>query len=79
MSTEDTLPPVPERRADDPRVVRLVADVADLKQEMARNTAVTEQVRDILATFKTLGAIAKWVTAIAGAIAAIFAAAKTGR
>ena len=45
-----------------------------LKNEMARNTQVTEQVRDILATFRVTTAIAGWVAAIATAVAAVWAA-----
>jgi hypothetical protein len=63
-----------ERRHDDPRINRLVADVDALKVEMTRNTAVTEQVRDILATFKVLFVAAKWVAAIAAAWVAVKAA-----
>ena len=61
------------RRADDPRVTKLVTDVESLQHQMAENTEVTKQVRDILASFKTAAAIAKWITTIAAAGAAVTA------
>ena len=48
-----------------------------LRTEMAANTVVTLQVKEILDVFKTFGAIVKfvlkWVTLIGGAIAAVVA------
>lgn len=67
MSAQDN------RRAADARVAQLVTDVDELKKQMAVNTEVTLQVRDILASFRGVAAVAKWVTAIAGMIAAILA------
>lgn len=61
------------RRADDRRVGKLIVDVSKLKDQMAENTAITIQVRDILASFRIAASIAKWFTAICGAIAAGFA------
>lgn len=61
------------RRAEDTRVTQLVTDVETLKEQMAVNTAVTIQVRDILASFRGVAAAAKWIAAIAGAAAAIMA------
>lgn len=69
MSTE-------QRRAADIKVAQLVTDVEDLKRQMAVNTEVTCQVRDILASFKVVASVAKWITAIAGMIAALLALAK---
>ena len=78
MDTEDTLPP--RRRAADPVIDHLhecveglKGKVATLETSMAENTAMTKEVRDILATFRTLATVAKWFTAIAGAVAAGFA------
>lgn len=55
--------------------------VETLKSSMAENTALTKEVRDILATFRVLGAVAKWVAAIGAAGLAIYHAfqAFTGR
>lgn len=59
-----------ERRAEDPRLGVLVDDVAELKKQMVLNTEITQQVRDILTSFRVIGSVAKWITAlIAGAIA----------
>lgn len=66
------------RRAPDPVVAKLVTDMDDVKKELAKNTEVTEQVRDILASFKVIAAVAKWLTAIAGAVAAFIALFKAG-
>lgn len=65
-----------QRRAADIKVAQLVTDVEDLKRQMAENTAVIIQVRDILASFKVVASVAKWITAIAGMIAALLALAK---
>jgi phage terminase Nu1 subunit (DNA packaging protein) len=60
---------IPEQ---DSRVTQLVADVAELKQQMAENTAVTTQVRDILTSFRVAGAIAKWIASIGAGVAATY-------
>ena len=60
------------RRASDARIDKLVADVASLQTDMKANTEVTVQVRDILASFRIMAAIAKWVTAIGAGIVAVF-------
>lgn len=74
MSPEDTLPPM-NRRADDSRITQLVSEVAVLKEqhgvllaETKKNTEITEQVRDILASFRVIAMIAKWLTAVGGVI-----------
>ena len=56
----------PERRHDDPRISALQRDVEEMK-------ITVQEVHDILASFRTLAAIAKWVTAIAGAFTAVIA------
>jgi hypothetical protein len=65
-----------ERRKDDPRIATLITDVAELKRHMAENTAVTVQVRDILASFHIFGKAAKWFTAIVTAVTVTWAAIK---
>lgn len=74
MNAEDAT--LQHRRQSDARVTQLVGDVAVLKSQMVENTAVTLQVRDILASFKVMMSIAKWITAFAGMFAAIIAAYK---
>lgn len=68
-----------ERRADDPRITQMASDIASLKTEMVSNTEITAQVRDLLASFRVMAAIAKWVTAIAAAGAALLALVKAWR
>lgn len=63
---------IESRRASDARIDKLVADVASLQTDMKANTEVTVQVRDILASFRIMAAIAKWVAAIGAGIAAVF-------
>lgn len=72
-----------KRRASDPRVDQLVADVVALKQgqvemkkALADNTEITVQVHDLLASFRIMAKVAKWVTTIAACAAALIAAAK---
>lgn len=56
----------------DPRIDVLITDVADLKRQMAENTAITTQVRDVLASFRTIAAVAKWVSVVAAACVAVY-------
>lgn len=56
-----------ERRRDDPRIVELMDDVAVLKSQMTENTRLTKEVREILASFRIAGKVAKWVTAMGAA------------
>lgn len=66
----------PCRRADDPRVTQLVNDVTTLKYQMEENTAVTIEVRDLLAGIKLFGKISKWGFAIFASLAAAWASIK---
>ena len=81
MSDEATLPPCPRRREADARLDALTAAVETLKAQhvvlqagLDENNKTTKEVRDILATFHTLGRVAKWISYIAGAVAAVWAA-----
>ena len=80
-------PPKPkQRRADDPRINQLQADVkhlhADLEEAksvaqenarlLAENTQVTKDIRDILGTFKVVGALAKWLTIVGGFFVGVY-------
>lgn len=71
------------RRSDDQRITQLGIDqghlhdcVESLKAAVKENTEITEQVRDILASFRVVGAVAKWIAAIAGAVGATIATVK---
>lgn len=58
------------RRDNDAQIQRLVDDVSSLKVAMTQNTIITEQVRDVLASFRVAAAVSKWGAAItAGALA----------
>ena len=63
---------VEDRRSEDLRINLLVADVAVLKADMRANTEITAQVRDILASFRIIGAVAKWSAAVGAGAAAIY-------
>lgn len=52
-----------------PEVSRAEFDA--LKAELARNTEITREVRDILATFSILFRIAKWTAAVAASATAM--------
>ena len=57
------------RRSNDEKMAKLITDVADLKISMVQNTIITEQVRDVLASFRIMASVSKWLAAIsAGAI-----------
>jgi hypothetical protein len=57
-------------------VTTLMSDVSELKRQMAENTVVTVQVRDILASFRIVGKVAKWTTAVVTACAVVWGAIK---
>lgn len=64
-----------------PRIATIETDlkhlhdyVAEVKNELAKNTQVTQQVADILGTFKVTGQIAKWVASVAAAVGGVYAA-----
>lgn len=74
-----------ERRVPDARITALQADMTQVKSDIASNTELTKTVeqntREIVEFWKTaeaglkvlagLGKLAKWITAIATAVAAI--------
>lgn len=76
MSDEDTLPPIPQRRQADLRIEAIETRIGKVEDLLAENTRTTNEVRDILTTFKTLGTFAKWISSIAAAIVGLWAALK---
>ena len=74
MSPDQTWPP--QRRANDSRIDKLDARLDKVEGLLVENTKTTNEVRDILTTFKTLGAFAKWFSAIAAAVVGLWAAIK---
>lgn len=65
------------RRANDEKINQLVADVNHMKMKMIENTIITMEVRDVLATLRTLQKVAKWITAISAAVASTVVAIKS--
>jgi hypothetical protein len=77
-----------DRRAEDPRIQTLIDDVAETKKvqqlnalAIAENTKLTsemkgtvDEVKDILTSFRVLAKVAKWISSMAAAGAAIWAA-----
>lgn len=66
----------PERRAEDPRVNQLISDVAAIKEAVALSTEITTEIRNIVAGFKTMAKIAKWLTAMVALAVSLIALAK---
>ena len=60
------------RRASDVRIDAIEARIASVEKKVDENTVMTTEVRDILATFRIAGLVAKWLTVIAGAVTAVF-------
>lgn len=58
------------QRAVDEKFMEIDDKVTDLQTAVDKNTEITEQIRDILNSFKVIGAIAKWLTAVGGALVA---------
>ena len=74
MSTEPTWPP--QRRSADQRIGHIEQRLGNVENLLMENTKTTNEVKDILTTFKTLGAFAKWISAIGAAIIGLWAALK---
>lgn len=47
-----------------------------LKTEVTANTKLTQEIHDMLRSFKILGAIAKWVTTVSAALTVLWHSAK---
>ena len=63
-----------ERRRDDQRIAKLMTDMDTVKICLASNTEITTQVRDILTSFRVMALFAKWIAAVAAAVAGVVAA-----
>ena len=66
------------RRVDDGRIDKLVSDMEAVQREMGANTQLTLEIRGILAGFKTIARLAKWLTYIVGLATAAMVAVKSG-
>lgn len=65
---------LPQRRADDTRIVNIEQRLGTLERKVDENTEVTKKILDGINAFKILGAFAKWAAMVVGAVVAI----KTG-
>lgn len=74
MSEDATWPP--QRRLADLRIEAIETRIGKVEDLLVENTRTTNEVRDILTTFKTLGTFAKWISSIAAAIVGLWAALK---
>ena len=73
------------RRAEDPRLTKVIDDVAalqtqhvDLMREVAVNTVLTKQIKEILEGFVTVGRVVKFIAKWASILAAIAVSFKAG-
>ena len=87
VNEETTLPPL-NRRQVDPRIAQLVTDVAEAKaaqvlmqKSIDENTKLTSEmsgtvsdIRDLLASFRVINVVAKWLGVVAVAAGAIVTA-----
>ena len=60
-------------------LTRVQEDQAVTRSKLDANTAITQEVRDILTTFKMLGSFAKWTGAIIAAVVGAWAAIRGAR
>lgn len=74
MTSESTWPPA--RRKDDSRIAHIEQRIGKVEELLVENTKTTNEVKDILTTFKTLGAFAKWFSAIVAALVGMWVAIK---
>ena len=74
MSTEPTWPP--QRRGSDHRIGHIEQRLGNVENLLMENTKTTNEVKDILTTFKTLGTFAKWISSIAAALVGLWVAVK---
>ncbi len=77
---------VPQRRVEDQRIDQVVREVtgmkthvaeltnnmAALKDDLKRNNETTDQIRDLLGTFRITAAIGKWVGMVGAGVVAIW-------
>lgn len=50
---------------------KMETEVALLRQEVVQNTLITQEVAQILGSFKIAGRVAKWMAAIGSAVTAL--------
>ena len=52
------------RKTVDDKFSDIEGQLSALRFEMANNTEITKQVRDVLASFRVIASVAKWFTAV---------------
>lgn len=79
--------PTPERRTADPwraemqtRIEKQEQELAEIRKELAENTSITRELRDILVTVKSgarmfgwIGSAIKWISGVVAAGVALWA------
>jgi hypothetical protein len=60
----DRQPQVDRRQLIDDKFADIHKEIAEIKREVAENTDLTKQIRDLLASFRVLAQISKWGTAV---------------
>ena len=55
-------PEVERRRVIDERFEALESGMTEIKKEVAENTVITTQIRDLLTSFAVMAKISKWLT-----------------
>lgn len=61
-----------ERRRDDARISKLVVDVKVLERKIDENSELTKEIRDLVTSFRVVASVAKWITTILLALAAMW-------
>lgn len=74
---------IPERRALDPKITAFMTAstlerteirraITDVQAELKANTAITKDVADLIASFRVLAAVGKWIAAVGAGLAAVW-------
>lgn len=66
------------RRESDPLVLLLAGKIEAIEKQLTENTDITRQVYDVLATFRVIAKVAKWLTAIVLLLTSIWGLVKVG-
>jgi hypothetical protein len=59
-------------KGDVKRIHELAGELSALKLEVQRGNEVIEEVRDVLASFRVISKVAKWLTVVVAAVTAIW-------
>ncbi len=64
------------QRKNDAQIADIRVDIAELKVSVEELHVLTQDVRDILTSFRVFGTLSKWGTGVVAAVAATYAALK---